>query len=192
MGYTREQREANANRKNNVEKIAKDVSATVNIEQKPSSITAKKIKRQLPLNTLVEVKNGFNGKLIYKSKKTIGMTIIFETFGDSEYIELEELVSARNSSRKYFENNWFLIDDQEVIEFLGVQKYYENAFNIETFDEIFDMTPSEIESKVKQMSKGQKNTLIYRSIEFIDNGTIDSRKTIEALEKALEVELVEH
>lgn len=198
MGYTREQREANAKKKAEQaallkaeEENIKDDEVVKNNDTQNKILATRKTKKNLPLNTLVEVKNGFNGKLIYKSLKTIGLTIVFEKFGDSDFIELGELVSARNSARKFFENNWFLIDDYEIIEFLGVQKYYENAFNTETFDTIFEKTPNEIDKIVKKMSKGQKNTLIYRAMEFIDNGKIDSRNTIAALEKALEVQLIE-
>lgn len=191
MGYSKEQREANAKKK--AEQIAlqdQNTSNTNDVNQ-DNIIKVRKEKRNLPLNTMVEVKNGYHGILVYKSPKTIGLTIRFEKFGDTEYFELGELVSAKNTYRKYFEYNWFLIDDQEIIEFLGVQKYYENAFNTENFDKIFDSTPDEISGIVNRMSKGQRNTLIYRAKEFIDNGTIDSRKTIEALEKSLNVELIE-
>jgi len=161
-------------------------------ETKPEKpIKARKVKKQLPLNTLVEVKNGFNGKLVYASKKTIGYTVVFDNFGDFDYIELGELVAASNASRKFFENNWFLIDDVEVLEFLNVSRFYENAFNTENFDEIFQKTESDISEIVDKLSKGQKNTLIYRAKQKIDTGEIDSRKTIDALEKALNVELIE-
>lgn len=190
MGYTKEQRVENEKKKELEVKIngqgqnAPELSSNDNIK-------VKKTKKKLPLDMIVEVKNGFNGKLVYVSKRTIGYSVVFEEFGSLDYIALDELVSASNSSRKFFENNWFLIDDVEVLEFLNVLRFYENALNIENFDEIFNKTENEISQTVAKLSSGQKNTLVYRAKQMIETGEIDSRKTIEALEKSLEVELID-
>lgn len=172
---------------------SKNTGADINpsLSDAKDKIKTKKIKRKFPLDTMVEVKNGFNGKLIYVSKKNAGYTVIMDRFGDSEYFELGELISARNSAKKFFENNWFLIDDIEIIKFLGVEKYYENALGLEEFDSIFKRSNDEIVDAIGKLSAGQRNTLIFRAIELIEDGTIDSRKTINALEDALKVELIE-
>ena len=67
------------------------------------------------LNQIVTVRNGFQGRLVYKSKKT-GEVFIWEEFGAEQDMELAELKSARSSSKKFFINNWFVIDDPEVID----------------------------------------------------------------------------
>ena len=174
---------------NEMEKIIDSVK-----DSSPTSapqIRAKRLKVDIPLNTLVEVTNGFNGRLVYVSKRNPGYTVIFDNFGDSFPFELQELISARNSDINFFKNNWWLINDIEILEYLTVEKYYINAFNTENFDKIFDKSPAEIEETVGKMSQGQRNTLIYRAKEFIETGKLDSRKTISALEKALNVELIE-
>jgi hypothetical protein len=164
---------------------------TVTSNQSTSVIKPKKVKKNLPLNMLVEVKNGYNGRLIFVSPRTMGLQVVWENFGDVDYVELQELVAARNSSKGFFENNWFLIDDQEVLEFLRVEQYYKNVINHEDFDLIFKKSENEIAETVKNMTTGQKNTLTYRARQLIETGEIDSRKTIDALEKALAVELIE-
>ena len=196
MGYTKEQRIANEKKKeleakNEQEQKQQKPKQTDPAPTSNNEIKVRKTKKKLPLDMIVEVKNGFNGKLIYVSKRTIGYTVIFEEFGDLDYITLDELVSASNASRKFFENNWFLIDYEEVLDFLNVSRFYKNALNTENFDEIFNKTENEILETVKKLSSGQKNTLIYRAKQKIETGEIDSRKTIEILEKALEVELIE-
>lgn len=194
MGYTKEQRAKNAQKKE--EELKKIEQEKVKIVPTPAPIAENKLKssrlkRELPLNTLVEVRNGFNGKLVYVSKKNAGYTVVFDSFGDSEYFELQELVSARNSYKKFFEHNWFLIDDPEILEFLNVEKFYENAISNEDFDKIFDKPEKEIIKVVDSMSKGQKSTLMYRAKQLIDEGVIDSLKLIDILERVLETELVE-
>jgi hypothetical protein len=185
MGYTKEQREANALKKMAVGEAEK-VSPTVSTETRKC-----KTKPQLPLDMLVEVQNGFNGKLIYKSKKNLGYRVIFNNFGDFEYMELSELVAAKNSQPKFFSKNWFLIDDQEVIDYLRVEKYYENSLSSEDISNFFEMSIDEIKKKIGRISDGQKQSIIYRAQEMVDSGEIDSRKKIEALEEALGVQLTE-
>lgn len=194
MGYTKEQRAKNAQKKE--EELKKKEQEKVKVVPTPvpsadNKLKSNKLKRELPLNTLVEVKNGFNGKLVYVSKKNAGYTVVFDSFGDSEYFELQELVSARNSYKKFFINNWFLIDDHEILEFLNVEKYYENAISNEDFDKIFTKSEKEIIKTVDSMSKGQKDTLTYRAKQLIDEGVVDSIKLIDVLERVLETELVE-
>ena len=139
---------------------------------------------------LVTVKNGFNGMLVYVSKK-YGERFIWSGFGDEQEMELQELKNAKNSNRVFFENNWFLISDPEVIAYLGVERYYKNALTYEDFDSLFEMTPDEIEDRIGKLSKGQKGSVVYRAKQLIDEERIDSIKVINTLEKCLGVELIE-
>lgn len=148
-----------------------------------------KVKKNLDPNMVVTIKNGFQGRLVYQSKKT-GETFIWEEFGDEQDMELSEVKAARNSSKKFFINNWFLIDDPEVIEYLGVEQYYKHALNSENFDEIFNKTAKEIKEIISQLSTGQKRSLAYRAKQLIEDGTVDSIKVIKALEDGLGVELI--
>ncbi|WP_440453566.1 hypothetical protein [Ruminococcus intestinalis] len=148
-----------------------------------------RVKKNLDPNMIVTIKNGFQGRLVYQSKKT-GETFIWEEFGDEQDMELSEAKAARNSSKKFFINNWFLIDDPEVIEYLGVEQYYKHALNSENFDEIFNKTAKEIKEIISQLSTGQKRSLAYRAKQLIEDGTVDSIKVIKALEDGLGVELI--
>ena len=168
---------------------AKAEDKIIDIEKKP--LKTRKTRRKLPLDMLVEVTNGYAGKLNYVSKKNAGYSIVFDSFGQKDEMELGELVSARNSQKRFFTDNWFLIDDVEVLEYLNVAKFYENSFTAENFDNIFEMSEDEILKVVPTMTTGQKNTLIYRTKQLVEEGKLDSLKTIDALEKALETEIIE-
>ena len=89
------------------------VSENQELNTNEASVSEKKsyrVKKELDPNMYVTVKNGFNGTLVYKSKKT-GERFIWNAFGDEQEMELSELKSARNSSKAFFVNNWFLFDD---------------------------------------------------------------------------------
>lgn len=141
-------------------------------------------------NQFITVKNGFNGKLVYKSKRT-GEKFVWEEFGAEQDMELGELKNARNSNKKYFENNYFMFDEDWVVYYLGVDRYYKNALSLDEFDTVFKEAPAKLEKIIGSLSAGQKHSLSYRARQLIANGEIDSHKVILTLEKCLGVQLIE-
>ncbi len=149
-----------------------------------------RVKKDLNPNMIVTVKNGFNGTLVYKSKKT-GERFVWDSFGSEQDMELQELKSAKNSCKSFFVNNWFLFDDPEVVEWLGLSQYYKHALNTEAFDKLFTKTPEEIAKTISELSQGQKKSMAFRAKQLIQEGAIDSIKVINALEESLSIELIE-
>ena len=138
----------------------------------------------------VTVRNGFQGRLVYVSKHT-GERFVWDQFGAEQEMELRELKNAKNSYKKFFENNWFMFDEDWIVDYLGVQRFYRNAVRIEDFDEIFQKDAKTISEIISDMSDGQKKSVAYRARVLIADGGIDSNKAITALEESLGVELVE-
>ena len=138
----------------------------------------------------VTVSNGFQGRLVYVSKHT-GERFVWDQFGAEQEMELRELKNAKNSYKKFFENNWFMFDEDWIVDYLGVQRFYRNAVRIEDFDEIFQKDAKTISEIISDMSDGQKKSVAYRARVLIADGAIDSNKAITALEESLGVELVE-
>ena len=186
MAYTKEQRAAKA-AQTQAGGETKKVSPSVSTEIK----TTKSSPVKLSLDMLVRVVNGHNGRLIYKSKKNTGYKEVFERFGDFAEMELGELLTAKNTQPKFFKNNWFLIEDLSVLEYLRVGKFYENALTEDDFESIFERSDLELTDIISKLSNGQKNTLTNKAKEMIDTKEIDSLKKIEALEKALGTKLTE-
>lgn len=190
---------ANTKSKNTTPKSTVSKTATVVKEDEvstsevaESSVEKKqyKVKKSLDPNIVVTVKNGFQGRLIYKSRRT-NERFEWETFGDEQDMDLQELKNARNSSKAFFVNNWFLIDDPEALDYLGVSQYYKYALNFKSFDDLFDKSPDNIKYTISRLSAGQKKSVAYRAKELIAKGVIDSIKVINALEECLSIELIE-
>ena len=150
----------------------------------------KPIPKKVDPHQYITVKNGFQGKLVYKSQRT-GEKFVWENFGDEQEIELIELKNAKNASKKFFINNWFVFEDPWVIEYLGVKQFYKNSLGLDDFDKVFSLSPIEIRETIAKLSAGQKRSLAYRAKELIGSGEIDSNKAIAALEESLGIELVE-
>lgn len=154
--------------------------------------TAPIVAKEIDINQLITVRSGFHGRLIYKNSRT-NEKFIWTEFGEPQYIELKELRNAKGVDKKFFINNWFMFDEEFewVIDYLGMRQYYKNALTLDKFDEIFQKTPAEIEKAIAKMSDGQKQTVGYRARQLIADGEIDSNKAIAALERALNIELIE-
>lgn len=171
-----------------VEPVAAEAAAEVATAtvDKPSY----KVKKDLSPNMMVTVKNGFNGTLVYKSKRT-GEVFVWDSFGSEQEMELQDLKAAKNTYKSFFVNNWFLFDDPEVIEWLGMTQYYKHALNTEAFNELFSSDPDKIKETVAKLSSGQKKSAAFRAKQLIQEGEIDSIKIITALEESLSVDLIE-
>ena len=162
--------------------------ADVVVEEKAAPIVAKEIDP----NQIIVVRSGFHGRLVYKSPRT-REKFVWGEFGADQEMELRELRNAKSANKKYFENNWFMFDDEYtwVIDYLGMSQYYKNALNIDSFDDLFKKNASEIEKTVSKLSDGQKKSVSYRARQLIAEGEIDSNKAIAALERSLGIELIE-
>lgn len=162
-------------------------------QQKQTTVAEDKkpmIPKEIDPNQIITVRNGFQGRLVYKSKRT-GERFVWDTFGAEQDMELSELKNARNSNKKYFINNWFMFDEDWVVDYIGMRQYYKGAISIQDFDKLFEKTASEIEKAVSKLSGGQKKSIAYRAKQLIAEGGIDSNKTIAALEKCLGTDLIE-
>lgn len=168
-------------------KITKD---TVFIETAFDQREVFKARPVIDPHSTVLVRNGFQGKLVYRSRRT-GEVFVWNGFGDEQEMEVQELRNAKGSDKAFFAQNWFLFDDPEVIDYLGVGTYYKNALSYDEFDELFDKTAEEIGERVERLSAGQKKSVAYRAAQLIASGDIDSRKKIVALERSTGIELIE-
>lgn len=157
------------------------------VEQEKRPIVPKDVDQ----HQTVTVRNGFQGRLVYKSPKT-GERFVWEGFGAEQDMEIAELRNAKSANKKYFENNWFMFDEQWVVEYLGLSQYYKFAIPIAEFDKFFEKPAAELEKALAKLSKGQKRSVAYRARQLISEEAIDSNKTIATLEKCLGIELVEH
>lgn len=164
---------------------------TKNVESRPQAETRKKIvAKDIDVHQYISVKNGFHGRLVYVSKKT-GEEFHWAEFGDEQDMELSELKNVKNTNKKFFTNNWFMFDEPWVVEYLGVAQYYKHALTMADFDDLFALSPAEIEDRLSGVSPGQKRSLVYRAKEKIDNQEIYDLRVISTLEKCLGVELIE-
>lgn len=156
---------------------------------------AKRIQKaiRIPLDTIVPVVCNTVGGAIYSSKKIMGYQIEWDDIGSVEYMELGELASMRNTDRRFFEDNWIVLEDTEeytamqLYDFLKVSKYYKNVFTPESIDEIFTYSKDKIIKTISTLSKGLKETIAARAKQKLNEDTLD-KNIIDTLETALNIQ----
>ena len=198
---TKEQRIAREAEKEAQLKLELEAKIKAELEEKLKSAesdtksVAKNIQSsaKIPLDTVVPVICNVVGGAVYESQRFKGYPIHWDSYGSVEYIELSELVSMRNTSRRFFEDNWIVLGDTEdytaeqLYDFLKVSNLYKNIYTPENINDIFKLEPNDIIKKVSNLSKGMKSTIATKAKEMIDAKELDSNKKIEALETALNV-----
>lgn len=165
---------------------------TVEVEKtKPEPKTTRAIK--IPLDIVVPVICNVVNGAFYSSKRSLGYIVEWEDIGSVEYMELSELVSMRNTDKRFFEDNWIILDDTDdytatqIYDFLKVSKYYEHYFTPETIDDIFSYSKDKIIKTVSTLSKGMKESIAARAKKKLDEGTLD-KNIIDTLEAALDIQ----
>lgn len=159
------------------------------VQDEPAKTVSRK---DVDLDQLIPVLNGFQGRLLYRSPRTNEL-LVWPEFGDEQMMELKELRNAKNTWKVFFANNWFMFDDEHqwVVDYLGVRQYYKNALGIDDFDDLFSKPPEEITEIISGLSDGQKKSVIQRARTLVAEDAIDSNRAITALEESLGIELKE-
>jgi predicted phosphatase len=174
--------------KDSEKKTTENNNEEIKLENKPKAVTTK-IRKDIPLNTLVACRSTVKGRLTYISKRQMGLEVIWEDFGAVEWMELGELVSLKNSYPRFFKDAWLAIDDMEIVEYLGIQKYMENLIDLDNIDDVFLNSPEELENVLIKLPSGLKDTIIQRARELMATKEFDSISRIEVIEKVYGVDL---
>lgn len=168
-----------------------NVSKTTLNTSDAKATTKKSAPKKLSLDMMVACTNMTSGSLIYVSSRQMGYKIEWEHEGDVEYIELGELVTMRNSQRAFFEKGWISIDDPEVIRFLRVDNYYKGMPSVEDYENLFTKSDDEIKVVIESVAPGFKEIIANKAYQMINDGVIDSRKTIAMLKEELGLDIEE-
>ena len=107
-------------------------------EEKATTVKSIQRKEAIDKQMLVPIMNVTNGKLIYQSKKS-GSEFQFEQYGDIEYIELYELLTMRSSQRKFLDEPYIIVLDDEVADYLGLSNVYKKLTHATEIDRIFKL-----------------------------------------------------
>lgn len=146
-------------------------------EDSEEEVQSKKFRSDIPPNQLITVMNITNGELIYVSKKT-GAEWRFLEYGDMESIEFHELLTMRSSQRRFYDEPFILVMDDEVVDYLGLKKMYDTMVKPESIDDIFRMKNDDFQEVLMKAPKGIKHLIITRAKQKYEDGSLDSVRKI--------------
>lgn len=175
------------------EEKLKNATANTNNEDVVKPVVKTTKATRIPLDTMVTVVCNTIGGATYISKKASGYIVEWEDFGSEEYMELGELVAMRNTDRRFFEDNWIVLEDtdeydaMQIYEFLKVAKYYTNVFTSRNIDELFSYSKDKIAKIISTLSRGMKETIAVRAKQKLDDNTLD-KNIVDTLESALGIQ----
>jgi hypothetical protein len=163
----------------------KDVlDEVVEVEEKPV-----KKKRTIERDEVVACRNLTSGKLIYISKKT-GLETVWSVYGDEEYLEVGELLTMRSSQPKFLKNPWLIIDDEDVVEYLGLKSIYDSILPVDELDNFFNCSVNEARDILPKLPKGLRDLLAEKARQGIQDGNLNNLQLIRLLEQELKLDLL--
>lgn len=144
------------------------------------------VKKEVSLRDIVYVQSCFHGDLFYKSKRN-GSIVEWQCFGEDQPMDVDELMYMRNTQPTFFKEQWVrLVGDNadDVFEFLHLDRYCKNNLKFDTFDDVFEMEPAQLELVVKEFAPSLRESFARRAVALVDEGTLDNLRTIKAIERA--------
>lgn len=100
----------------------------------------------------------------------------------------------RNGQRDFFSENWVMLvgdNAEQALDWLQIRKYYSDIVELDDLDEVFTWSPEKIETVVTKIARGAKDSIAMRAYDLIESGSLDSIKTIKAIEAATGYVLME-
>jgi hypothetical protein len=170
-----------------VKEAPKEKETEVQVETEVVKPQRKK-KVEIDRNELVLCRNVTDGQLIYKSRKT-GLTTLWMNYGDTEYLDVAELLTMKSSQPKFLNDVWLVVDDDVVVEFLGLKHIYKDLVDVDDIDSFFDKTPAEIEKALVKLPKGLKDTVGTRARKLVESGDLYDNRKISVIEDNLKIGL---
>lgn len=188
---------ANLMKKKNedLEEIFSNLQSHQQTKDEQESIEEKVIKPEPPKkkvidrDTMVSCRNLTSGRLTYISKKT-GLETVWSEFGDEEYIDVAELLTMKSSQPKFLKEPWVFIEDEDIVEYLGLKELYKTIIPIDEVDDFFTLSVNEARKILPKLPKGMKTLISEKARKGIQEGTLSNIQLVRLLEQELHLDLI--
>lgn len=138
-----------------VNAVESESTATNPKDKKPEKITKAYLRRIKDREIVVK---SIAGIVTFKSPKTSTLYQWFEA-GDEEIMTMDEILTMDSISKRFLETPWLSIEDEEVIEGLGLTELYSLIEQLRNIDELIEKDFSEIERLVNKAPYEYKRSL---------------------------------
>ena len=136
-------------------------------------------------NEMVEVRNVLDGKVVYVSPKT-KLKYKWLEKGDVEILSVEEIL-AMDSKKIFLRTPILVVEDERVVEGLGLGKVYRDIELIENTEKLEELDIDELKEFVEGLSDECKNNLRDEMNKKINNDEIRDYMVVDTLKGLLDL-----
>ena len=136
-------------------------------------------------NEMVEVRNVLDGKVVYVSPKT-KLKYKWLEKGDVEILSVEEIL-AMDSKKIFLRTPVLVVEDERVVEGLGLGKIYRDIELIENTEKLEELDIDELKEFVEGLSDECKNNLRDEMNKKINNYEIRDYMVVDTLKGLLDL-----
>lgn len=153
-------------------------------------MTTAQRKRKLTEDTYVTIINNCKGSLSYTNR--LGQDWLFGETGDEQQITVRELRQMKSQSVKFFKEQWIIFaeEDQDVIPYLKLEKYYQNVITPEYIEEIMMGDDfSAFENLLTKSSNNTKSMILSIARKKYKAGELTNVRVVRFIEDTLNVDI---
>lgn len=174
-----------ANNKKQANKVEAEEAVVTQVEVTET----KKEKRKLQRNDLIPVMNYTSGLLVYEARDGRGWR--FENYGDTDEMELGDLITMKNSQPRLLNEPWLLILDEDAVEYLGLSKLYERVVKPDDVENLFKLPENKLEEVLTKAPLSVKQLVADMARQMVDNQQLTNIVTIKVIERILNINLID-
>lgn len=160
------------------------------VEQPKSEQPKRQKQVEVKMDDLVPCRNISNGTLHFKSTRT-GATYLWQGFNDVDMVPVSELVNMKASAGRILTEPWLIVEDDDVVKYLGLDNVYERMIPPEEVNAFFRLSVDEMKQKLDRVPKGTKVLIAEKASTIVADkeNCFLSGAQIFALEQALGIDL---
>ena len=175
------------NTKAKTEEVVEEVVEKKATPKKAPAKPKRQAKKEVDLKQQVLVINMSQGSLHYSTNRGNGYLDLGQ-YLNSDFMSVEDLQVMRNTASGMFTKGWLYIDDEEVVEYLGLQKEMENILTEDKMEEFFELDATAIERELPKYSSGVQESLYQLLKVKFEEGLVTDIFKIRAIEKVLGID----
>lgn len=148
----------------------------------------KKIKKFRPTDTIPceSITSGELGIVGIKSN----INYRWANRGDITDVEYQDLAAAVMSNRDAIMRPRFIVRDEDFVsQFPQLNNVYKELYSVRDLKDILRMSPSQMENAIKALPTGAQESIKGLAATMIENGQLDSIKTIKKIDEIFGVNL---
>ena len=173
-----------------IKTLQEQVNAQKEVEVKAQSVESEiwnKAKLYTIRDEYVNVRSVYDGGVVFVSPKT-KLEYYWAEKGDVEILSIEEILTMSSTSPRCLKEPWLIVEDERVIEGLGLGKVMDLVNKIEDIDTLVTMDLDDLEKLINGLTKDQRDNLRDEINKKIENNEIRDYVTVVTLKKILNLD----